>query len=397
MPINNDFTSSLIRAFQTGRNIRMQQDEQTAAREKEAKDEEYRQKLFEENKKQFEREQNELAAERERTHKLNEAIFNITKSKAEQEFMQDARDRFEKLGILPPGYKEIEPGVFDDDDPNTSKFSALQPVEVSKKLVEANKPIQEAKTAEEEAIFKREQEAQAANRLAEHKLELEQLATEHQYRLKEIAAQVEAKKTTGVTEELSWQAKAVADNPSILADTTLMTPSQRGKVLGELKKMGIDIETPIQKSNYELVTKALEKVQALKNNKNFDSGFVAKKRAQLGDPKFVDFDNQITQIKNLLTVPEFKFMKGLGAMSDAEFNSLQGGATVLDLGGTKKINIDELSAIETILNKAKNATVEALRPKDGKVKIESDLREEDDKNTIYFDNEGRVVTPARPK
>lgn len=153
-------------------------------------------------------------------------------------------------------------------------------------------------------------------------------------------------------------AKAVVDNPDILADKTAMTPGMRQKVLA-IAAGDPNFITARQKSTQRILDSAWGALDRVSGN---EGGMEAATGMRIMDPsrytwsgeaiggtEAADFATDFDQLKAALTLPNLEFLRGLGHMSDREFGTLSAFASSLD---RKSMSTDKVKATVEITRKA---------------------------------------------
>ena len=165
------------------------------------------------------------------------------------------------------------------------------------------------------------------------------------------------KKTTGgdTPGQLSGLAQAALRDPTILRG---LTPTARGAIYNELGKSG-----QVPPSQFlTVVRRTLDSIQRIKEMpgksgavgaKGPMSGFGLKERPFAGSEAGA-YRLALDQLKSNLTIPELEMMRGLGHMSDVEFNTIAKAATTLDADQQEKAYDDELTRVEQAMTQIWN-------------------------------------------
>lgn len=346
--VDLNISNSIIQSYLAGQNLRKEREQQAIAAQQRA-----------EEQKRYETEQTRLNTAEARQREQ----FDLSKL-ASQINIQEALQGIMFKGGKPAGYEEVtselnpevqglmqmlgidpRPGVQGfkriGENPNLPPTllgptpAGLRREELESRRGEKEIDFEFAQMDQENDLdrFKQEREFQAKIDAieAEQKFQYDlQLAKIEQDGRREIARINAANSAAG--KDMSYLAQAVINNPEFLYDAKFMTPKQRGEVLGEIKKLGVDLLAPFQNLVKTNTHRAIGLLNTLLADKNLETGFTAAITSKIPGTKAFDNARNIQQLKAILTIPEFKNMVGLGHMSDTEFLNMQVAATTLDIG-----------------------------------------------------------------
>ncbi len=177
--------------------------------------------------------------------------------------------------------------------------------------------------------------------------------------------------TPGGAPPLSGLAQSILRDPAILRT---LTPTDRGKIYEELGRSGQIPQTRF----VETVDRGLDTIKSLKAEttgksgsiglKNWTSAFGLRDEPAEGSPE-ADYAFKVKQLISLLTLPELELMKGLGQMSDREFNTLSSAATTLNRDLSEKAFDAEIDRVESSLNEIKNRAGTTAQPAGGQIRV----------------------------
>ena len=163
--------------------------------------------------------------------------------------------------------------------------------------------------------------------------------------------------------QLSGLAQAALRDPTILRG---LTPTARGAIYNELGKSG-----QVPPSQFlTVVRRTLDSIQRIKEMpgksgaigaKGPMSAFGFKERPFAGSEAGA-YRLALDQLKSNLTIPELEMMKGLGHMSDVEFNTIAKAATTLDADQQEKAYDDELNRVEQAMTQIWNRLTGTTAP-----------------------------------
>jgi len=157
-------------------------------------------------------------------------------------------------------------------------------------------------------------------------------------------------------------ARGAIDNPAILDK---LSPTEYAKVMRSILASGKDFQTLAQQKASGQVERAEAAIAELEKMSGL-SGAVGQPallspgswpRAWGGDSvpgsASADFEEKLAQVMALLTLPQLEFMRGLGAMSNIEFETVKAGAGALKNRRSESGFLAELQSIKKALAEAK--------------------------------------------
>lgn len=326
----------------------------------------------EEDKRQFDEQQKlrkqRLSDEKDRFNaeqSIRTAIQRLNEYKMKFDLAQDV-----EKGTPPPGATflrqdtvESSPGVFDKYDVYNTPFgeiSARTPDTVSAQKARALgiENDEDFKKVEKELRLKHalglQEDEISGGRKFDYEVILQRMKNDAALELarRNNANDLEVARIRSSGSEgagLNTLAQAYLQNPDLAYDLNVGTPKMRAEAIGQLANLGYDIKSNQQKIVNELAPTTLGYINDILDDKDFKYGFASVLKGIPGTSYF-ESAKKVESLKAALTVPEIKYIKGLGQMSDSDRQFITNIATKMDIGNPNIV--EEVKKLKTIYEKA---------------------------------------------
>lgn len=387
-PVDLSIGNSIIAAFAQGRQEALErlknkqaQEQQAIANQRDIEEAERRKQQDVEQKRQFEERLKQEKNFFDAQQLLSKAGFDVNKElagiTASKELTQQAQE-----GATPAGYKDITPGL-DQEVADLMKVfgepslvtqgklyqregeSQIKPEKIqitNPAFIAREKEIAELRKAE--ATQKRTQENELFKSSiisAEKQAELNQsLLIHRENNAKDLEiARMNAAAKQSAGEGVPSLVPALLENPDLAYDVNFGTPKMRGEAAGWLAENGYNLKSNQQKVVNDLAPRTLDIINDVLTDKDFVSGFWSVLKNIPGSHALAS-DKKLEALKSALTVPEIKFIKGLGQMSNADRDFITRLASSIDIGSPTLI--DDIKKLKKIYEKVVSDITPNLTP-----------------------------------
>lgn len=270
-------------------------------------------------------------------------------------------------------------GVAVAGDPHAGGLEFEEHEAIAPGSFELQLPVSERMRLAAERNAAAETKREADERFRQEKLDRD---TQHRERMAAIAAQRAAGGGSGGSMgvgadkgELDAVADMVTTNPDLLKS---FAPKDRGRILTHIAaRRDGGLRNEQAASTRDQIDTALDTIRRLrgddaKGNKGtgmsgFSGAFGAKGLSSLlgllespmAGTDAANAASLFDTLRSQITIPELRKMKGMGALSDAEFKTLAAGASTLNRNLDEEYALEELDRIETALVKARGRLPDA--------------------------------------
>jgi len=312
MPVDTRAINSIIEAYLKGVGIRTQR-EAEATRQKERGED-------------IKREEERFQA----TQDLAQKRFDIEKANAEINRIvarQNIQEGAVKLGGTPPPGSTLTGTQYDETGQyplsRSYDIQGMGPIEIP----DVGRLSYESAQREADALrMKLGTEEPFKAGAEERKFTLDQIiaAQKHQYDL-ELERERNKGKLAGKTvTDVSDLARYVMRDPDSIK---LIGPKERAQVFAEIQKSGLNFIPSAVRNSLGFLQEAQTQIQNIKNTKGFTGALGG---LTVPGTQTRAMANYIQSLKASLVIPRLDYMRGLGHMSDREFNNLSASITALD-------------------------------------------------------------------